>query len=147
MVRVLSHIAWIALTDVGRRAKFSIPSSPFTGVSCLFLVQRMRSLSCEVRSIPRKVVGMTKTCNGLHRVKVSAGCTAVVCWACTLFGTRRSSSCTCKFASVDFWWTLILDRTTTRHATGEPEVCQTQTACSENDYWQGTHVNGLIADM
>ena len=51
----------IALTDVRRRTKFSIRSSPSACVSCSFLIRRMRSLSGEVRSIRRKAHNLELT--------------------------------------------------------------------------------------
>ena len=97
----------IALTNVRQRAKFSLRSSPFTCISCPFLVRQMRSLSGEVRSIRRKVLCMHKTWNGLYRAKPSAGCTFVVRWHAFCSELVRSSSCTCQFASVDVRWTRL----------------------------------------
>ena len=84
----------IALTDVRRRTKFSIRSSPSACFSCPFLIRRcpflirMRSLLGKVRSIRRKVLCMFKSWNGLHRKKASAGSTVAMRWHAFLFGFR-----------------------------------------------------------
>ena len=145
---------WIALTDVRRRTKFSIRSSPSVCVSCPFfirrcpfLIWRMCSLLSELRSNRRKVVCMFKTWNGLHQKKAPAGCTVAMRWHAFCSGLVRSLSCTCpvriRWCPVD----LIHSRTTTQHAMGQPDVFRTLTACSADDYWQWTHGNWRITGV
>ena len=132
----------ILLTDVRRRTKFSIRSSPSACFSCPFLIRRcpflirrMRSLLDEVRSIRQKVLCMHKTGNGFHRKKAPAGCTVALRWHAFSSELVRSMSCTCPirihWCPVD----LIRGRTTTWHATGQPEGFRTLTVCSADDYW------------
>ena len=70
-------------------------------------------------------------------------------YALTLFCSElmRSLSCTCP---VHILWCpvdLIRSWTTTSHATGQPVVFWTVTACSADDYWQGMHRNWQITGV
>ena len=107
----------------------------------------MRSLFGEVRSIRWKVLCMFKTWNGLHRKKAPAWCTVAMRWHAFCSELVRASSCTCPVRIR--WCPLDLkrDRTTTWHATGQPEVFRTLIACSADDYWQGTHGNWPITGV
>ena len=110
----------IALTDVRRRTKFSIRSSPSAWVSYPFLIQRKPSLSGEVRSIRRKDMCMHKTSNRLHWKKTFAGWTVAMRWHAFCSELVCSLSCTYPVRISSFQVDLIRNQATTWQAMGVP---------------------------
>ena len=142
----------IALMDVHPRTKFSILSSPSASISCpLFIwqcqfhIRWMHSLSG--RDPFNLAVSMLKTWNGLHHTKAPAGCMVAMRWHAFCSELVHSWSCTYPVCICCCPVDLIGSQTTTWHATGQPEMFQTLTACSAADYWQGTHANWQITGV
>ena len=97
----------VYFTDVRRRAKFSLRSSPFACVSCPFLIPANAFL---VRRGPfiqsgGKFFACTKL--GTDSTGQSRPLVVRLLFAGHAFCSElvRSSSCTCQFASVDVRWT------------------------------------------
>ena len=119
----------------------------FLSVSCLFLFLRMRFLSGESRSIQRKVLCIHKTWNRFHQKKAPAGCMVTMRWHVFCLELVCSLSCTCPVHIRWYPVDLIRSQTTTWHETSQPEVFRSLTACSADEYWQGTHGNWWITGV